>query len=404
MRFAPSVKISDRVYDCAFLCAGYDTLEESASVFVFKETWERLDKAKAYAKERNNGDNQAYTTKLGGLEFQIKPHGGDGVAFILSNDLFTVAIRPAEVDFNLSVTYRSACLWQYGAQDARGMLWGALLKEMKPRPVGPQNENADPIWRKISRVDWAMDFHSPEFTDEISPDMASRIVCHSSVKVRADIKARDEYGDETDVYVMGRSVRTQTLTVGKKDTLQVQIYNKTDEITEKSGKTWMWKLWERAGLESSGGRHFNVWRLEMRFCRQYLADRNIETFEDFDHERERLICEALTTRRLTDRTKDTNRRRWPLHPIWGQAIELSGYRRDFLPLGRMTERASEVIVQEAIRDTEAAFRRIMVIREANSADIWAMFDQIVEGLDKDPRHAEIMEKYRERYKYADHAR
>lgn len=401
MRFSPTLKFSGRFYDCAFLCSGIDTLEESASVYIYRDTWARLEQAKAYAKERNKGDNQAYTTKLGGMEFQIKPHGGDGVAFILSNDLFTVAIRPAEVEFNLSVTYRAACLWQYGVAEARRMIWDTLRREMKPRPPAGYNEEAAFIWQRLTRVDFAFDFHSPEFTAEICPDMASRVVCHSSCKVRSDIKVRDDEGEITDIYVMGRSVKTQTLTIGNKASLQVQIYNKTDEITEKSGKTWMYKLWAGAGL---AGPYRDVWRLEVRFCREYLAERNIDTFEDFEHDREKLLCEALASRRLTDRTDDTNRRRWPLHPLWGQALELSGQRREFLPLGRQTERASEVLVQEAIRDAEAAMRRIMTLRDIDQKALITMMVNTVVALDDDDDHDAKMEKYRERYKYVDNAR
>lgn len=404
MRFAPSLKSSDRFYDCAFLCSGYDTIEESASVYIAAWTWERLDAAKKRAKERNDGDNQAYTVDLGGMEFQIKPHGGDGVAFILSNDLFTVAIRPAEVEFNLSVSCRSCALWQYGVEGAREMIWGAILREMKPRCAAANNPDADPVWRRLSRADWALDFHSPEFSAEICPDMAGRVVCHSSCKVRSDAKVRDEYGDEVDIYVMGRSTRTQTLTIGKKDTLQIQIYNKTDEITEKSGKTWMYRLWAETGLTPDGQRYSDVWRLEMRFCRQYLADRNIDTFEDFESSREQLLSEALSTRRLTDRTDDTNRRRWPLHPLWAQALELSGQRREFLPLGRMREQVSDVIVREAGRDIDAAMRRIMAVTGMSIADIWSWMDQRVEQLPKDDDHEDKMEKYAERYKYVDCAR
>ena len=143
MRATPTIYRSKRFYDCTFLVSGYDTLVESASVFVFRETWDRLEAAKKYGQEQNTGSNQGYTTTIGGMEFQIKPHGGSNfVAFILSNDLFTVTISHAKVDFNLSVKYRSIVLWKYGVVEARNMIWNVLLREMKPRPVGRENENA----------------------------------------------------------------------------------------------------------------------------------------------------------------------------------------------------------------------------------------------------------------------
>lgn len=404
MRTAPSIKHSSRFYDCAFLVSGYDTLEESASVFVFERTWDRLEAAKAYAKERNTGSNQAYTTTLGGMEFQIKPHGGDGVAFILSNNLFTVAIRPAKIEFNLSVSYRSRTLWEYGPEKARRMIWDALLREMKPRPVGQGKENPDADiadWRRVSRVDYAFDFHSPEFTGEIGPGMIDRFVCHSSCKARWDFKLPDEDGEEIDGYIMGTSTRIQTLTVGKKDTLQVQIYKKSDEITEKSQKTWMYKLWEQAGLDA--GQHDDVWRVELRFGRDYLKDRRITTFEDFEHNKEKLLSEALKTRRLTDRTKDSNRRRWPVHPMWSQAIDMAGNAMMMVSLDGYKEQAGDVVVAKMKQDMKALMRRYSVLKTGGKDYDWMtasnFYQEIFSELEEDENHEQKMEEYFERYKH-----
>lgn len=398
------LKFSDRFYDCTFLVSGYDTIEESASVFIFEQTWAALESAKQYAKERNTGSNQAYTTKLGGMEFQIKPHGGDGVTFLLSNSRFTVAIRPAKVAYNLSITYRSRTLWEYGAQEARKMIWDALLREMKPRAVeDPETgEMRIDAWRRLSRVDYAFDFHAPEMTDEIGPEMLDRMVCHSSSKVRWDFKIQNEDGEQ-EAYVMGTSSRIQTLTVGKKGSLQLQLYKKSDEITEKSQKTWMHKLWNRAGLEPDGGAYDDVWRIELRYGREYLGKRGIDTFEDFDGNKEQLICEGLEKRRMTDRTRDTNRRRWPLHPMWSQAIELAGNVTAFIPLDGHKERAAERVEAKIKQDIKAAIRRMSVLKTGGSEYDWMtahnFMAELMAEIEDDENHEQKMEEYGERYKY-----
>ena len=396
MRSSPTVKKSIRDYDCTFLASGYDTLEESASVYILEETWKRLEEAKAAAAENNTGSNQAYTTVFCGMEFQIKPHGGAGVSFLLSNQLFTVAIRPAKVPFNISVTYRARTLWQYGPDEARRMIWGALLSELKQRPV--ENEHGEMVhdnWRRVSRADFCFDIRSPELTQEMGADMVDRIVCHSSSKARWDFKAEDLEG-----YAMGTSNRIQTLTIGKKGSLQVQIYDKSAEITEKSQKTWMYKIWSDTGEVSDVS---NVWRVELRFGREYLAARNIDTFEDFEFHRERLLSEALKTRRLTDKTMDSNKRRWPLHPVWNMALEKAGNALEMVDLGRHREPAADAIIEKIIQDMAAALRRNNVLEVGDGHydgdTAWNFLIKILDQVENDEEHGKKMREYAEKYKY-----
>ena len=406
MRSAPSIKFSKRFYDAAFLVSGYDTIEESASVFIFDRTWDALEQAKQYARDRNTGNNQAYSTRFCGLEMQIKPHGGSGGAvFILSNPDFTITIRAAEVPYNISVAYRSRFLWQPDMEQKRRELWDRLLQEMKPRPPEKENPDSDIYgWRKISRVDYAFDFHSPEFTTEIGPGLMERFVCHSSCKARWDFKVQEE-GEELDAYIMGTSTRVQTLTVGKKNSLQVQVYKKSDEITEKSGKTWMYRLWEKAGLEpDEDGKHDDVWRIELRFGREYLRAREVIEFADFQARRDELVSEALQKRRLTDRTKDTNRRRWPVHPMWGQAIELAGNAQQYIELNGYKEQAPDAIKARILQNLKAGMRQLSVLETGGDEYDWVtvhnLLEEVKAEIEADENHIEKMEEYGERYKYA----
>lgn len=406
-RYTPSLRYPDpgTVYDCAFLAQGVDTLEESASVYVLPDTWEKLKAAKEYAQSKNTGDNQGYPVTLGGMAFQIKPHGGAGVAFILSNDLVAVDIRQAEVQYNLSVKYSAGALWRFGPDELRKIVWDALLMELKPRCTTHSSEDQEILWRKLSVIHWAFDFHSPQFSQEIGPEIVRRFVCHQEAKLKPETKNRDEYGNEVDSYTMGTCIRTQTVTIGKKNSLQIQVYNKTDEITEKSQKTWMYEIWGRAGLQpDTDGKFRNVWRIECRYGREYLSVRNIDTYDDFLHYRENLLTEALATRRLVTPVRhDTNRRRWPLHPLWAQAIELSGHQDTFVPLGRHCERAADVVMAEAVSEIKAAMRRISVLKtgDFDTDFIWRRMNLILENMADDENHSDAIEKYQERYRYID---
>lgn len=410
MRKAPKLTYSDRFYDCAYLTSGVDTLEESASVFIDEKTWQRLEDAKAYASERNKGANQAYTTKLGGMEFQIKPHGGSGGAiFILNNDMYTVTIRGGNIDYNLSVVYRSRVLWADGPDVARQRIWSVLLREMAPRQPEKDNPDSDLCdWRRVSRIDFAFDFHSPEFSEEISPNMIDRVICHSSSKWRWDFKLAESddrsENKEIDGYAMGRGGRIQTLTVGRKDSLQIQVYKKSDEITEKSQKKWMYLLWEQAGLlRPDSGKHDDVWRIEVRFSREYLKQRNVDEYEDFLKQKEELLAEALKSRRLTDKTADTNRRRWPVHPMWSQAIDMAGDATEFIDLSNYKEEAPEAVMRKIKQDMKAAIRRAVALKTGGADYNWLhghnLTQEILAEVEADDNHGAKMEEYSERYKY-----
>ena len=251
-------------------------------------------------------------------------------------------------------------------------------------------------WRKVSRVDYAFDFHSPEMTSEISAAMADQIVCHSSCKIKREFKAKEIVG-----YNMGTSNRTQTLTIGKKDNLQVQLYNKSDEITEKSQKTWMYKLWKQVGLDTP--ENGDVWRIELRYGRNYLKERGIDTFEQLEQSRESLLSEALKTRRLTDKTRDKNRRRWPVHPMWHQAIDMAGNSSVMLNLRNHQEQAADVIIGKIEQDIKAALRRYSVLETGgdtyDKSTVAKLYLKIMKTIDEDYNHEQKMEEYGEKYKY-----
>jgi hypothetical protein len=198
---------------------------------------------------------------------------------------------------------------------------------------------------------------------------------------------------------MGTSSRIQTLTVGKKKSLQIQLYQKSDEITEKSQKTWMYKLWSQAGYK---GRE-DVWRIELRFSRDYLKERGIYEFEDFEVNQEKLLCEALKSRRLCDRTSDSNRRRWPVHPMWSQAIDMAGNAMVLLSLDGHREQSVSALTDKIKQDVKAALRRYSVLEVGSQDFDWLLVRDLLmelqQEIEEDESHELKMEEYAERYKY-----
>lgn len=91
-----------------------------------------------------------------------------------------------------------------------------------------------------------------------------------------------------------------------------------------SGKTWMRDLWARHGFEFSDDQWGDVWRLEIRFGKGFLRERNIRHPAEIARFLPELIAEALSTRRLCVPTNDMKRRRWPMHPLWTAAYRARG--------------------------------------------------------------------------------
>jgi hypothetical protein len=115
--------------------------------------------------------------------------------------------------------------------------------------------------------------------------------------------------------------------------ISCRIYNKTQEIKQKSGKYWFHDLW-RKGLEgpyaSSWDGSSDVWRVEVHFKREFL--RNLETpiegayevLDQFQAMWRYAVGQPEGGRdglpdgwlRYILPTDDTNRSRWPVHPVW----------------------------------------------------------------------------------------
>jgi hypothetical protein len=106
--------------------------------------------------------------------------------------------------------------------------------------------------------------------------------------------------------------------------------NKTLEIKQKSGKTWMYDRWRQGvdGLHSGKwDGESDVWRVEFRFKREFLHQVGIEWAYDVLGEMKRMWGYAAGGisgddglpdgwLRYVIPNEDSNRSRWPVHPAW----------------------------------------------------------------------------------------
>ena len=258
------------------LLSGHDTIE-CAYYLASSEgcliDYERL----AVEKEimRQSKSRTPKVIKLGCEEFMLAGHGtGSGYSFLIENEAFSIQFG----EFNdppLFVTYRSIALWHQSTQGLheRFMAWAAS--------VGLHSYQHE----RLSRVDFTFDYHLPVI-DFDEDNFASNF-------------AKDNQHR--------KNGKVQTFRLGEGD-LGLRVYNKCDEIQESSAKTWFYELW---GMEQ------DVWRIEWQTRKEWLRRFGIRTFEDLKERQGdllRVLVNDHTTLRI--KTADSNRSRWPLHPLW----------------------------------------------------------------------------------------
>lgn len=258
------------------LLSGHDTIE--CAYYLSRAEGCLLDFAQLDAEKelmRRSKSRSPTPIKLGSEEFMLAGHGTQsGYPILLENEAFTIQCG----EFNkpsFFVTYRSIGLWHASAQGLheRFLAWAAS--------VGLQAYHPE----KLSRVDFAFDYHLPEidFDEDNFVSQATKDNQHR------------KHG------------KVQTFRFGEDDVV-LRIYNKSDEITEKSAKTWFYPLW---GIES------DVWRIEWQIRKLILRYVGIYTFEDLQERQGdllRLMVEQHTSLRV--KSTDSNRSRWPMHPLW----------------------------------------------------------------------------------------
>lgn len=259
------------------LLSGLDTVECAYYLNqVSRGAFDFADLAVKREALRNAKRRKPCLIDLAGKPFLLGRGGtGSGYPYRLENAEQTVQCG----EFNkpsFFVAYRSEALWHKGARQlhAEFSQWATALGFMQYRDEG------------LSRVDFAFDFALPriDFDDDSFVTLASKDSKH-----RKDRKA-------------------QTFRFGEGD-IVLRVYDKAAEIRESSQKTWFHELW--------GGVSEGVWRVEFQVRKDVLKRFSLRTFADlFDGYGDllRYLVHEHTTLRVQQ--DDSNRSRWPLHPLW----------------------------------------------------------------------------------------
>lgn len=262
--------------ECAYyLQAGPDCKLDFAALRAQKETI------------RQSKHPESGVLELGGMEFMLSPNGTkSGYPFLISNQDCTIQFGEFN-DPSFFVKYSSFALWNKGAKflHQRFEKWTESLGFVKVRP------------ESLSRCDFAFDFH----LEDIDFDEDSFVT--SAAK---DSQHR-------------KNGKVQTFTFGR-DEIVLRVYDKSAEVEESSGKYWLHPLWQ--------GQIENVWRVEWQIRKETLKRFGLRTYDDlfegYGDVLRYLISEHTS---LRVKSEDSNRSRWPVHPLWS----LLGDKIDTLP-------------------------------------------------------------------------
>lgn len=218
--------------------------------------------------------------RLGSEEFLLASHGtGSGYPLLIENDAFSIQFGEFNKP-NFFVTFRSVALWHHSAQGLheRFLAWANSVGLIPYRS------------ESLSRVDFTFDYFLPviDFDEDSFISQADKDAQHR------------------------KNGKIQTFRFGT-DQVVLRIYNKCDEIAETSHKTWFHELW---------GIDHDVWRIEWQVRKQVMRLVGIRTFEGL-RERQGDLLRLLVNQHTSLRTKtdDSNRSRWPLHPLWQDLTE-----------------------------------------------------------------------------------
>lgn len=374
MRTIPDIKLREIEGYAKVLARGFDTVKETFNMQVPDSLIERLDAEKKRLSEDENSAGDIIT--FGDEQLKLSPYGTRSALYVLGNDDFTIFLRSPKMEWCVSVEYRSAGLWEYGLEKLRDRALKCLFKEMKPIPHKDCVYGLDDArsWQRVSIIHWAFDFYSPEFSKEMRPAILEQIFCPSATK-------KSGQGIEYGAFGKGNSL--ETLTIGKKNNLQVQVYNKGKEIKDTNGKTWMFDLWARSGWQlPDDGHAVDVWRLEFRYGSEFLKNRGLLTLDEALEELPAILTEGIFTRRLSDKVaSDSNRSRWPMHALWVAAYKEIGEGYPFmLPLGKQSTTTIEAKAA-ALKKTTAGNLRALAIMTCGDVDDLTAINLIAECYD-----------------------
>ncbi|MBU2982139.1 hypothetical protein KO498_09980 [Lentibacter algarum] len=299
---------------------GFDTLALAVKANIPLELFKYLESQKELAEQ----ERREVLIDYNGVKLLLKPHGGNGYRFIASGGqqgaTWFFKKPNAKDDWGIRLSFGSYFMAMHGLGRAKAHVDEALTR------LGVYF-GRDSI--SISRADFCVDILAPDF--ELIPE---QFVMHSGA-------GRRDFVADADKSINGKSGRTTSVTVGGPRNRQVIIYDKRAEVIAHK-KTYWWDIWnhtlryigDNAPCNHTLHRADNpptilspdpeqaqanrVWRVEFRAGKDLLKDTwGIRTWDQlFDLYGDLCRQSGEVVRYTEPDPTDSNRARWPNHPLW----------------------------------------------------------------------------------------
>jgi hypothetical protein len=267
----------------AFRCllAGFDTIQAAYYLRGIEGAGFQFERLMVLRDQlRLDKSRSGTVVEIGGESFRLKSHGSSsGYPLILEHRQFTAECG----EFNspsFFVTYRSEALWTVGAE-ALHRFFLTWADAVGLQAVHPET---------LSRIDFAFDYYLPavDFTRDDMVSLSTKDATH-----------REHRQD-------------QTMSFGKGDVM-LRVYDKVAEIEQQSDKLWLFQLW---GIDAG------AWRIEWQVRKPLLKRFGLRQFDDlFEGFGDLLRYLANEHDSLRVQTNDSNRSRWPVHPLWDDLLD-----------------------------------------------------------------------------------
>lgn len=254
------------------LISGIDSLYVSYYLDGLGLDWEEL----AYRKEQLKQDRRQefLNVAIGGEPWALMPYGKFPYQYVLRNSFFQVFLAQNNSP-NCYVQFISQALWSKGVDWLHNWLcnWFEVLGSRQTRT------------ETVARVDFAFDFDLP-IIDFNQNDFVSRATKDNTWREHRELQS----------FIFGSGA------------IVVRIYDKVAEIMQQSEKHWFYDLW---------GQNKDVWRVEFQVRRPHLKKVGVDGLVNLHDFKGDILRElAINHTSLRQPTGDSNRSRWPYHPLW----------------------------------------------------------------------------------------
>jgi len=396
---APLSRNTDHPDAYQVLHKGFDTLTIAIQANLPPEAFEYFEAQKDLAEK----EQQDILIDFNGVELHIKGHGGAGYRILANGGPMGAQWafkKPNPKDpWGIRVIFGSTFLATLGLGAARAHLDSVLER------LGIRTRPED---ISISRVDYCVDILAP-------PDFVldpEAFIMHSSTNRRDHIA-------NTDMSVNGKSGRTTSVTIGSSRARQVIVYDKRAEVIQKHKPHW-WHFWNQTrraiGQTAIGPDtpYLKIWRVEFRAGKDLLRDRwDIRTWEDLFTRFGDLANETGQVIRYTQPCgQDTNRARWPNHPIW--EIALGEINTDLIEMYEGTDPNPVKEIQRShhisvlVKNIKGSTITLAALEGVEETDLERFFNdtasKLADQAKADPEHtAKQLKDARDRYAFIDPA-